>query len=100
MDSRDIETAPSSVLTAERPTAKATKNPSLGLNVEPTFCPIEVADPFETVEWDKRVAAIKGEGGEVIFEQKDREIPTFWSQLATNVVANKYFYGENGTSER
>ena len=52
------------------------------------------------MEWEKRVAAIKGEGGEVLFEQKDCEIPTFWSQLATNVVANKYFYGENGTSER
>ena len=45
-------------------------------------------------------AAIKGEGGEVLFEQQDCEIPVSWSQLATNVVANKYFYGEVGTAER
>jgi ribonucleoside-diphosphate reductase alpha chain len=111
MDPRDHEIAQSSVLTADDPrpanllpgnpaAAKSTKNPSLGLIVEPTFCPTDVADPFDTVEWEKRTAAIKGEGGEVLFEQKDCEIPAFWSQLATNVVANKYFYGENGTSER
>ena len=56
--------------------------------------------PFDTVEWEKRTAQIKGEGGEVFFEQKDCEIPTTWSQLATNVVASKYLYGEVGTPER
>ena len=61
---------------------------------------MDVAEPFDTVEWETRTAAIKGEGGEVLFEQKDCEVPAFWSQLATNVVVNKYFYGENGTSER
>ena len=61
---------------------------------------MDVAEPFDTVEWETRTAAIKGEGGEVLFEQKDCEVPVFWSQLATNVVVNKYFYGENGTSER
>ncbi|HIA20676.1 MAG TPA: vitamin B12-dependent ribonucleotide reductase, partial [Planctomycetaceae bacterium] len=30
----------------------------------------------------------------------DCEMPVFWSQLATNVVVSKYFYGENGTNER
>ncbi len=71
-----------------------------GLVVEPMFCPAEVEDPFETVQWDLRTAAIKGEGGEVVFEQKDCEIPSTWSQLATNVVVSKYFYGELGTPER
>ncbi len=64
------------------------------------FCPADVADPFDTVAWDLRTAAIKGEGGEVVFEQRDCEIPATWSQLATNVVANKYFYGEVNTGER
>jgi len=100
MNSRNNESVSSSVVTAERPTAKTSNSPSFGLTIEPTFCPVEAADPFSTVEWEKRTAAIKGEGGEVLFEQKDCEIPAFWSQLATNVVANKYFYGENGTSER
>ena len=60
----------------------------------------DVADPFETMEWELRSAAIKDENGEVLFEQNDCEIPTSWSQLATNVVVSKYFYGENGTPER
>jgi len=57
-------------------------------------------DPFSTVQWETRTAAIKDEKGSVIFEQTDCEFPVTWSQLATNVVASKYFYGENGTSER
>ena len=50
--------------------------------------------------WDLRTAAIKGEGGDVVFEQRDCEIPAPWSQLATNVVVSKYFYGELNTPER
>ncbi|MFM7315966.1 MAG: vitamin B12-dependent ribonucleotide reductase [bacterium] len=57
-------------------------------------------DPFSTVQWETRTAAIKDEKGSVIFEQTDCEFPVTWSQLATNVVASKYFYGENGTAER
>ena len=34
-----------------------------------------------------------------IFRQ-DVEIPAGWTQLATNVIVSKYFYGENGTEER
>jgi len=70
------------------------------LTIESTFCPGDVADPFDTVEWETRSAQIKGENGEVLFEQTDCEIPKTWSQLATNVVVSKYFYGENGTPER
>jgi len=71
-----------------------------GLTIDACFCPTDVADPFDTVEWELRVAAIKEEGGGTFFEQPNCEIPTTWTQLATNVVASKYFYGENGTKER
>ncbi|MBX3413257.1 MAG: vitamin B12-dependent ribonucleotide reductase [Pirellulales bacterium] len=71
-----------------------------GLSVRAVFCPDDGRDPFETVAWDRRVAAIKGENGEVLFEQPNCEVPAHWSQLATNVVVSKYFYGENGTPER
>ena len=71
-----------------------------GLSIDPVFCPVDIDDPFETVEWDQRTAAIKGENGELLFEQTNCEVPSFWSQLATNVVCSKYFYGENGTPER
>jgi ribonucleoside-diphosphate reductase alpha chain len=73
---------------------------SRGLRIEPIFCPETTADPFDTVEWELRSAAIKDESGGVLFEQRDCEIPADWSQLATNVVVSKYFYGENGTPQR
>jgi ribonucleoside-diphosphate reductase alpha chain len=63
------------------------------------FCP-DGADPFDTVAWDLRSAQIKDENGKVLFEQKNCEIPSTWSALATNVVVSKYFYGEAGTAER
>jgi len=70
------------------------------LKVDATFCPEDVADPFDTCEWEVRTSAIKGENGEGLFEQDNCEVPSFWSQLATNVICSKYFYGEIGTDER
>ena len=70
-----------------------------GVEIEARFCPA-VVDPFETVEWDSRSASIKDESGDVLFEQTNCEIPATWSQLATNVVVSKYFYGEINTPER
>jgi ribonucleoside-diphosphate reductase alpha chain len=69
------------------------------MKIHSYFCPQGV-DPFDTVEWDKRSAQIKDENGKVLFEQKNCEVPTTWSALATNVVVSKYFYGEAGTAER
>ncbi len=57
-------------------------------------------DPYSTVEWESRDAVIQGEGGKAVFEQKDVEFPAGWSQLATNVVASKYFRGHLGTPKR
>ena len=56
--------------------------------------------PFDAVEWELRTAAITGETGKVYFEQKDVEVPASWSQLATNVVVQKYFRGALGTPAR
>jgi ribonucleoside-diphosphate reductase alpha chain len=100
MDKHEHETVGATAMTAEHPTPKTVKSPITGLSVPAVFCPDDGADPFDTVEWELRTAAIKGEGGEVLFEQHNCEIPADWSQLATNVVANKYFYGEVGTEER
>src|SRR5436189_3674801 len=55
---------------------------------------------YDRVEWERRTAAITGEKGQVIFEQKDVEVPRSWSQLAINVVAQKYFRGSPGSPER
>jgi ribonucleoside-diphosphate reductase alpha chain len=58
------------------------------------------SDPFDEVEWELRTAVIANERGEVVFEQRDVEIPRFWSQQATNIVVSKYFRGQIGTLER
>ncbi len=70
------------------------------LKVDAQFCPTDVEDLFSTVDWEVRSSQIKGENGELIFEQTNCEVPSFWSQLATNVICSKYFYGEVGTPER
>jgi len=60
----------------------------------------EGVDPFDEIEWDTRSAIIGSEKGEIVFEQRDVEIPRFWSQQATNIVVSKYFRGQIGTPER
>jgi ribonucleoside-diphosphate reductase alpha chain len=56
-------------------------------------------DPFEEIEWEIRDAFIPGKD-KPAFEQKDVEFPKFWSQTATNIVAQKYFRGRLGSPER
>jgi len=56
-------------------------------------------DPFDEIEWELRTAFIPGKDGPV-FEQKDVEFPKFWSQTATNIVAQKYFRGRMSSPER
>ncbi len=73
---------------------KKLRRSSNGLKVDTTFCPDDGRSPFETVKWELRSAAIKDESGNALFEQNDCEIPATWSQLATNVVVSKYFYGD------
>lgn len=55
---------------------------------------------LENVKWVKFDARITGSDGEVFFEQKDVEFPDFWTQQAVDIVASKYFYGQQGTPER
>jgi ribonucleoside-diphosphate reductase alpha chain len=66
----------------------------------PRFFTEAGVDPFDEVAWDLRAAVIGNERGEVVFEQRDVEIPRFWSQQATNIVVSKYFRGQIGSPER
>jgi ribonucleoside-diphosphate reductase alpha chain len=56
-------------------------------------------DPFDEIEWEIRDAYIPGKD-KPVFEQKDVEFPKFWSQTATNIVAQKYFRGRMSSPER
>ncbi|HEX4130419.1 MAG TPA: vitamin B12-dependent ribonucleotide reductase [Pirellulales bacterium] len=89
-----------SAAVVERTKKKPARRFSKGLMIDSVFCPAEPRDLFETVQWEVRTAAIKGENGEMLFEQTNCEVPSSWSQLATNVVCSKYYYGEINTPER
>ncbi len=60
---------------------------------------VQGIDPYEQVEWELRDAVIPGKDGPT-FEQRNVEFPKFWSQTATNIVAQKYFRGRMASPER
>ena len=69
-------------------------------SVAPTrYFTVPGIDPFDAIEWELRDAHIPGRDGPT-FEQKDVEFPKFWSQTATNIVAQKYFRGRMASPER
>src|SRR6476646_4215681 len=63
------------------------------------FFTIPGRDPFDEIEWETRDAIIPGRDGPA-FEQRSVEFPKFWSQTATNIVAQKYFRGRLSSPER
>jgi ribonucleoside-diphosphate reductase alpha chain len=76
-------------------------NGSAGKGLKLTrFFSTEGTHPFDELQWDLRTASITNERGEIIFEQKDVEVPQSWSMTATNVVVSKYFHGQVGTPKR
>jgi ribonucleoside-diphosphate reductase alpha chain len=48
-------------------------------------------DPYDTIEWDKRSSKISNPDGSTVFKLENLEIPKTWSQLATDIMASKYF---------
>jgi len=85
---------------AEKPRAKARAAAAVPGLTFPRFFTEAGVDPFDEVEWETRSALIGNERGEMVFEQRDVEIPKAWSQQATNIVVSKYFRGQIGTPER
>src|SRR3989454_3710951 len=83
----------------DKPRAKKAIAPAPGLAF-PRFFTQAGVDPFDEIEWELRAAVIGNERGDVVFEQRDVEIPKSWSQQATNIVVSKYFRGQLGTAER
>ncbi len=81
------------------PAAKVELAGGTGLKVTRRFTR-EGVHPFDEVTWDKRNSVIGNERGETVFEQKDVEVPSAWSQMATNVVVSKYYRGPLGTPRR
>src|SRR5258708_8800918 len=87
---------PSDDPTTATPATTSDKKKALGLSFRRFFTKPGVP-PYDELEWDLRLAQITDAQGNVIFEQKDVEIPKDWSMTATNIVASKYLHGKAGT---
>jgi ribonucleoside-diphosphate reductase alpha chain len=46
---------------------------------------------FDQFEYDYRTSVIRNPSGEVVFEMNNVEVPKHWSQIATDILAQKYF---------
>jgi ribonucleoside-diphosphate reductase alpha chain len=79
---------------------KTAKTPSGGVKISRKYTQKGI-DAFSAVKFEKRVSKIAEPDGKVVFEMKEVEVPTTWSQLATDIIAQKYFRkaGVNGGSE-
>src|SRR3989338_9500594 len=58
------------------------------------------SDPYQGIRWEKRTAKIAKSDGTVVFEQRNVEVPDFWSQTATDIVASKYFRKPFGAANK
>ncbi|MDX1467808.1 MAG: vitamin B12-dependent ribonucleotide reductase [Acidimicrobiia bacterium] len=48
-------------------------------------------DPYTQFEWSRRDSKITNPDGSVVFEMKDAEVPSQWSQVASDIMVSKYF---------
>ncbi len=70
------------------------------LGIERTFTKPK-SKGYEALKWTKRDSVLMNpQTGKAVFEQYGVEFPEGWSQNAINIVAQKYFTGTPGTSER
>src|SRR6201988_691208 len=84
---------------AAPPTTPTNARKAAGLQFRRLFTKPGVS-PYHEIEWELRLAQITDAQGNVIFEQKDVEVPKDWSMTATNIVASKYLHGTIGTPDR
>ena len=68
----------------------ATPTTNKGLQFKRRFTK-EGSDVFNLFEYDYRTSIIKNPTGETVFEMNNVEVPKQWSQIATDILAQKYF---------
>jgi ribonucleoside-diphosphate reductase alpha chain len=47
--------------------------------------------PYKDIIWEKRKSEIRNPDGKVIFFEETVIVPSFWSQIAADILAQKYF---------
>ncbi len=48
-------------------------------------------DPLASMEFVKRTSEIKNPDGSIVFKMEDVFVPSHWAQVATDIIAQKYF---------
>jgi ribonucleoside-diphosphate reductase alpha chain len=81
---RDCKTFKSNTMASEN------RQPVKGLRFERKFTKDDV-NVFDQFEYDYRTSVIRNPSGEVVFEMNNVEVPKQWSQIATDILAQKYF---------
>ncbi|MBP6432037.1 MAG: vitamin B12-dependent ribonucleotide reductase [Ferruginibacter sp.] len=66
------------------------KQSSKGLQFSRQFTKDGVS-PYDMFEYDYRTSVIKNPTGEIVFQMDNVEVPKQWSQIATDILAQKYF---------
>lgn len=66
------------------------KTTNKGLQFSRRFTKDDVS-PYDMFEYDYRDSVIKNPTGEKVFEMNNVEVPKQWSQIATDILAQKYF---------
>ncbi len=57
----------------------------------PRYFTKEGISPFDQFIYEKRSSSIKNPDGSQVFNMEEVEVPSFWSQVATDILAQKYF---------
>jgi ribonucleoside-diphosphate reductase alpha chain len=89
-------TLPDPVVTSPEATKKEFKQPQEaktnknGLRIARRFTQPGL-EAFDMMDYDLRESLITEPNGSIVFEMKNVEVPTAWSQLATDILAQKYF---------
>jgi ribonucleoside-diphosphate reductase alpha chain len=50
-----------------------------------------LSGPYKGIIWEKRKSEIRTPDGKAIFQEETVIVPSFWSQIATDIIAQKYF---------
>jgi len=51
----------------------------------------EGVNVFDLFKYENRSSVIRNPSGDAVFEMNDVEVPATWSQVATDILAQKYF---------
>lgn len=69
---------------------KTEKQETAGMTI-PRFFSRENINPFDQFKYEIRKSVIRNPTGDAVFEMNHVEVPEQWSQVATDILAQKYF---------